>query len=115
MEHTPRGGLTPNEWLDEFQEAAETSIRSQLSTEEDRGTLHQLELDHRKDGVWAIASFSMDKRPGVTFVRSQKIMPDLSADWDPSFAAMLFDTHLIEWFHTEAKRQSPDTDGFVRN
>ncbi|UGY93057.1 hypothetical protein [Streptomyces gobiensis] len=72
-------------------------------------------LDHREDGVWAAASFSMASHPGVTFVWNQKIMPDLSAEWDPDFAAMLFSTHLIEWFHTEAKRRSPDADGIIQN
>lgn len=111
----PRDGISPREWLARFQVSAEEKIRSQLSSEEDSGALHDLVLEHREDGVWASATFTMNAGPQVTFIRSQRIMPDLSSGWDPEFAAMLFETHLIEWFHVDAKRRAPDSSGVVRN
>jgi hypothetical protein len=57
----------------------------------------------------------MDKRPDLTFEYQRDVVPGLSADWEPDFAASLFETHLIEWFYTEAKNAPPDTDGVVRN
>lgn len=115
MEDTPRSGLTIDEWVAEFLQAAEASIRNQLSSNSDHGTLRHLTLEHRGDGIWAIATFSMDTHPGVTFIRSQNIVPDLSGDWEAAFAATLFDTHLIEWFYAEAKNTPPDPHGIVRN
>lgn len=90
-------------------------MRSQFATEEDRGTLRELAFDSREDGVWATVTFSMDSHPGITFVRNQRVVPDLSEEGDPDFAAMLFGTHLIEWFYTEARRRTPDADGVIRN
>ncbi|GAB2956228.1 hypothetical protein GCM10023080_014250 [Streptomyces pseudoechinosporeus] len=111
----PHGGLPPQEWLARFQGSAEEKIRNQLASEEGPGTLRDLVLEHREDGVWVIATFTMNSVPQVTFIRSQRIMPDLSSGWDPEFAAMLFETHLIEWFHVDAKRRAPDSSGTVRN
>ncbi|QEU96426.1 hypothetical protein CP970_40695 [Streptomyces kanamyceticus] len=115
MEHVPRGGISADAWAAQFLRAAEENLRSQLSTEADQGTLHELALDHREGGVWATATFSMAARPGVRFIRSQNIIPGLSADWEADFAATLFETHLIEWFHTRAKEMLPDSDGVVRS
>jgi hypothetical protein len=111
----PHGGLSRQEWLARFQDSAEEKVRNQLASEEDRGAVHKLVLEHREDGVWAIATFTMDVAPAATFIRSQRVMPDLSSEWDPEFAAMLFETHLIEWFHVDAKRRAPDSSGTVRN
>jgi hypothetical protein len=77
--------------------------------------LLDLAMEPRGDGVWAIATFTMCSVPDVTFVRSQRVVPDLRSEWDPEFAAMLFETHLIEWFHTDAKHRTPDAGGTVRN
>lgn len=115
VELTTHGGLSPDEWLAQFQPAAEASMRSQFATEEDRGTLREFDFASREDGVWATVSFSMVSCPGITFIRSQRVMPDLSADEDPDFAAMLFGTHLIEWFYTNARKKTPDADGIIRN
>ncbi|MFD9205134.1 hypothetical protein ACFVZM_02505 [Streptomyces sioyaensis] len=115
MDHTPRGGLDPHQWLDQFQRSAEPALRNNLATEEDQGLLQTLTLDHRGDSIWAIATFSMESHPAVTFVWSQRVMPDLSTEWDPEFASMLFRTHLIEWFHTKAKKRRPSADGVIRN
>ncbi|GAA3884306.1 hypothetical protein GCM10023084_41500 [Streptomyces lacrimifluminis] len=111
----PRGGLSPHEWLARFQDYAEEKLRNQLASEEDAGSLRDLVLAHREDGVWAIVTFVMESVPSVTFIRSQRVMPDLSSEWDPDFAAILFETHLIEWFHVDAKRRAPDSSGTVRN
>lgn len=111
----PYGGLPSHEWLARFQGSAEEKVRNQLASEEDAGNLRNLVLEHREDGVWAIATFTMSSVPLVTFIRSQRVMPDLSSEWDPEFAAMLFETHLIEWFHVDAKRRAPDSSGTVRN
>ncbi|GAA2359362.1 hypothetical protein [Streptomyces cuspidosporus] len=115
MELAVHGELSPEEWLERFQRAAEASMRSQFATEEDRGTLRELVFDSREDGVWATVSFSMASHPGITFIRSQRVMPDLSAEEDPDFAAMLLGIHLIEWFYTEARKKTPDADGIIRN
>ncbi|MFI1305572.1 hypothetical protein [Streptomyces sioyaensis] len=115
MDYTPRGGLDPHQWLDQFQRSAESAVRNDLAAEEDRGSLQKFALDHRNDGIWAIATFSMESHPAVTFVWSQRVMPDLSTEWDPEFASTLFGTHLIEWFHTEAKKRPPSADGIIRN
>ena len=115
MDYAPRGGLDAHQWLDQFQRAAEPAVRNDLAAEEDRGSLQNLTLDHRDDGVWAIATFSMKRHPAATFVWSQRVMPDLSTEWDPEFASMLFGTHLIEWFHTKAKKRTPPADGIIRN
>lgn len=115
MEHEPHGGLSPQEWLARFQDSAEAKLRHQFTSDEDAGSLYSLAFEDRKDGVWAIATFAMRSVQDVTFIRSQRIMPDLSSEWDPDFAAMLFETHLIEWFHVDAKRKKPDSSGTVRN
>ncbi|MFE5924007.1 hypothetical protein [Streptomyces sp. NPDC056468] len=114
-EGEPRGGLSPQEWLARFQDSAEAKLRDQFSSEEDAGSLSSLAFEEREDGVWGIATFSMCSVQGVTFIRSQRVMPDLSSEWDPDFAAMLFETHLIEWFYVDAKRKPPDSSGRVRN
>jgi hypothetical protein len=90
-------------------------LRHQFASDEDAGSLRSLAFEDRDDGVWAIATFTMRSVKGVTFIRSQRVMPDLSSEWDPDFAAMLFETHLIEWFHVEAKRKTPDPSGTIRN
>lgn len=115
MEREPRGGLPPQEWLARFQGSAEARLRGQFASEEDAGSLSSLAFEDREDGVWAIATFAMRSVQGVTFIRSQRVMPDLSSEWDPDFAAMLFETHLIEWFYVDAKRKTPDSSGTVRN
>ncbi|MBB6418879.1 hypothetical protein [Streptomyces sp. AK010] len=115
VEREPHGGLDPQEWLAGFQDSAEARLRGQFASEEDAGSLYSLALENREDGVWAIANFAMRSVQGVRFIRSQRVMPDLSSEWDPDFAAMLFETHLIEWFHVDAKRKTPDSTGTVRN
>ncbi|GFE12410.1 hypothetical protein Sgleb_04570 [Streptomyces glebosus] len=115
MDHTPRGGLDCNQWIDQFQQRAEPALRNDLAAEDDQGSLQNFALDHRDDGIWVIATFSMKSHPAVTYVWSQRVMPDLSAEWDPEFASMLFGTHLIEWFLTEARKRPPSADGIIRN
>ncbi|MEU9795200.1 hypothetical protein AB0E27_32280 [Streptomyces sparsogenes] len=115
MELAVHGDLKPEDWLERFQRAADASLRSQFATEEDRGILRELAFDSGEDGVWATASFSMASHPGITFIRSQRVMPDLSSEEDPEFAAILLGIHLIEWFYTEATGKTPDADGVIRN
>ncbi|MFJ4329077.1 hypothetical protein ACIP3A_39040 [Streptomyces tricolor] len=109
------GVIPPQEWLARFKDSAEAKLRGQFASEEDAGSLSSLTIEDREDGVWAIAAFTMHSAQGVTFIRSQRIIPDLSSEWDPDFAAMLFETHLIEWFHMDAKHKTPDSSGTVRN
>lgn len=115
VEREPHGGLPPQEWLAIFQDSAEAKLRHQFASDEDAGSLQNLAFEDREDGVWAIATFAMCSVQDVTFIRSQRIMPDLSSEWDPDFAAMLFETHLIEWFHVDAKHKTPDSSGTVRS
>ncbi|MEU5424219.1 hypothetical protein AB0H73_01230 [Streptomyces olivoreticuli] len=115
MGYTSRDEAEPSRWISRFQQLVEPSLRNDLAAEESCGVLQEISLHHRDDGVWVSASFSMASHPGVTFVWDQRVMPDLSAEWDAEFAAMLFRTHLVEWFHTEAKRRTPGVDGFIRN
>ncbi|PBC82057.1 hypothetical protein SAMN05428945_3387 [Streptomyces sp. 2224.1] len=115
MEHTPRGGSHVSQWFGRFQRSLELSLPESLASEEDQGSLRDMRVDRREKGIWVTVAFSMASRPGVVFERNQNVVPDLSADWDPEFAAMLFRTHLIEWYHTEAKRRPPAADGVVRD
>ncbi|MGP3953575.1 hypothetical protein [Streptomyces sp. 7N604] len=115
MEEEPRGALSLDDWIDQFRQAAEAKVRNELGEEGNIGALRELTINRSETGGWAVASFSIDDRPGVTFVWSQQVAPDLSAKWEPDFAAMLFSTHLIEWYHTEAKRRPPGADGVIRN
>lgn len=110
----PHGGLSPDDWLARFATSAAEKVRVQLSSEEDAGELLDLAIETRKDGIWSNVTFTMHSTPGVTYIRSQRVMPDLSAEWDPEFAATLFETHLIEWFYTDGKRRAPDASGTVR-
>ncbi|KNE81235.1 hypothetical protein ADZ36_17585 [Streptomyces fradiae] len=115
MGQAPGNSPETREWIDRFQQEAEAGLREQFATEADRGALHALVLENHGDHVRAVASFSMEIRPGVIFMWSRRVVPDLSETWDPGFAAMLFGTHLTEWFHTEAKKEIPGPDGVVRN
>ncbi|MFF7233704.1 hypothetical protein [Streptomyces sioyaensis] len=103
-----------DEWLAQFQRSLERSLPKSLASEEDQGSLREMLVDRREQGIWITATFSMASRPGVAFEWQQNVVPELSTDWDPAFAAMLFRTHLIEWYHTEAKRRPPTADGVVR-
>ncbi|MGA4881617.1 hypothetical protein NCG97_27060 [Streptomyces lydicamycinicus] len=115
MDHTPRGGMDVEEWLAQFQRSLERSLPKSLASEEDQGSLREMLVDRREQGVWITATFAMASHPGVAFEWRQNVVPELSADWDPAFASMLFRTHLIEWYHTEAKRRPPTADGVVRD
>ncbi|MFF1405136.1 hypothetical protein [Streptomyces sp. NPDC058294] len=115
QERESDGGLPSQEWVARFRDSAAAKLREQFASEEDAGSLTSLTVEDREDGVWAIAAFVMRSVQGVTFIRSQRIVPDLSSDWDPDFAAMLFETHLIEWFYVDAKYKTPDPSGTVRN
>lgn len=115
MDREPRDELSLGQWMDQFKRAAEPGLRGELASEDDQGTLQELIITHRGDGAWVAATFSMASHPGITFIWDQRVIPDLSAEWEPDFAATLFSTHLIEWFHTKAKRRLPDVDGIIRN
>ncbi|GAA5615147.1 hypothetical protein ACPCUV_16940 [Streptomyces platensis] len=115
MDHTPRGGMDVEQWLARFERSLESSLPKSLASEEDQGSLREMLVDRRAQGVWITATFSMASHPGVAFEWRQNVVPEFSADWDPEFAAMLFRTHLIEWYHTEAKRRPPAADGVVRD
>ncbi|MEV4505578.1 hypothetical protein [Streptomyces klenkii] len=114
-EDTSPGEVESRRWISCFQQIVEPRLRDNLAAEESCGSLQGMTLDDRNDEAWVSARFSMATHPGVTFVWKQRVMPDLSVDWDPQFAAMLFCTHLIEWFHTEAKRRTPGADGTIRS
>ncbi|WP_336051491.1 hypothetical protein [Streptomyces sp. CA2R101] len=115
MDHTPRGGLEVSQWFGRFQRSLELSLPENLASEEDQGSLGEVRVDRREKGIWITVTFSMASRPGVVFEWKQNVVPDLSADWDPEFASMLSRTHLIEWYHTEAKRRPSAADGIVRD
>lgn len=115
MDHTPRGGMEVHQWLAEFRRSTERSLPKSLASEEDQGSVQDMVVDRREEGVWITVTFSMASHPGVVFEWNRNVVPELSVDCDPELASLLFRTHLIEWYHTRAKRRPPAADGVVRN
>ena len=115
MESAPVAGQQLDGWIESFRRHAEANIRAELAGDPNLGTLRDFRLDAREDGLWAAASFTVDIRPGTVFSWTEHIVPVLSTRWPPDFAATLYATHLIEWFHTRAKRRVPASGGTVTN
>lgn len=110
----PRGVETEQEWMDAFLRMARAGVDDELGPGSNPGTLDELKIESAGGDLWVRAAFVMDGHPDVTFSWGEPVIPELSEDWDPEFAATLFKVHLIEWFHTVAKRQKPDQQGVVR-
>lgn len=101
------GTAGADSYLQQFHDTATEAIRDELADEGQEGALRQLVFEDHPDGVWAIATFTVNSHPDVVFTRTRNVLPGTGTQWDAEFAAGLYATTLFEAFHTKAKHQEP--------